>query len=71
MSKKGSASNVETVERRKDWIDRRAGGDRRNPQRLRLVSYDCRSGQPRRQADIGGELNDGDVWWNKSDTRYE
>jgi hypothetical protein len=71
MSKKGSVSNVETVERRKDWIDRRAGDDRRNSQRLRLVGYDCRSGQPRRQSDIGGELNDGDVWWNKSDTRYE
>lgn len=71
MSKKGSSSNVEAVERRKDWCDRRNGNDRRNPQRLRLVSYDCRSGQPRRQADIGGELADGDIWWNKSDTRYE
>ena len=71
MSKKGSVGNVEPAERRKHWHDRRAGEDRRNPQRLRLVSYDCRSGQPRRQADIGGELNDGDVWWNKADTRYE
>ncbi len=71
MSKKGSVSNVEAVERRKDWIDRRAGSDRRNPQRLRQVSEDCRSGQPRRQSDISGDLNDGDVWWNKSDTRYE
>ncbi len=71
MSKKGSVSNVESVERRKDWNDRRASDDRRNPQRLRLVSYDCRTGQPRRQSDISGELNDGDVWWNKNDTRYE
>ena len=71
MSKKSSSSNVEAVERRKDWSDRRNGGDRRNPQRLRLVSYDCRSGQPRRQSDVGGELADGDVWWNKNDTRYE
>ncbi len=71
MSKKGSSSNVEAVERRKDWSDRRNGSDRRNLQRLRLVSYDCRSGQPRRQADIGGELADGEIWWNKSATRYE
>ena len=72
MSRKSSAGNVEPVERRKHWRDRRASSeDRRNPQRLRLVSYDCRSGQPRRQADISGDLSDGDVWWNKSGTRYE
>lgn len=71
MSKKGSVSNIESVERRKDWSDRRAGNDRRNPQRLRRVSDDCRTGQPRRQSDISGDLNDGDVWWNKGDTRYE
>lgn len=71
MSGKDDSSNVEAVERRKDWCDRRAGDDRRNLQRLRLVSYDCRSGQPRRQADVGGELADGDIWWNKSGTRYE
>lgn len=71
MSRKDSISNVEDVERRKHWRDRRASDDRRNPQRLRLVSYDCRSGQPRRQSDIGGELADGEVWWNKDDTKYE
>jgi len=71
MSKKSSNSNVEAVERRKDWSDRRHGDDRRNPQRLRLVSFDCRSGQPRRQSDVGGDLADGDVWWNKDGTRYE
>jgi len=71
MSKRESVANVEEVERRKHWRDRRAGDDRRNPQRLRLVSYDCRSGQPRRQSDISGELSDGDVWWNKGDTKYE
>ncbi|GMR01478.1 MAG: hypothetical protein BMS9Abin19_0868 [Gammaproteobacteria bacterium] len=71
MSRKGSVGNVEAVERRKHWRDRRAAEDRRNPQRLRLVSYDCRSGQPRRQSDITGELSDGDVWWNKSNTKYE
>jgi len=71
MSGKGSVSNVEAVERRKKWRDRRASNDRRNPQRLSLVSYDCRSGQPRRQSDIGGKLNDGDIWWNKDGTKYE
>ena len=71
MSREGNSSNVETVERRKHWRDRRAGDDRRNPQRLRLVSDDCRSGQPRRQSDIGGELSDGEVWWSRDTTRYE
>lgn len=71
MSRKDTISNVEEVERRKHWRDRRTSDDRRNPQRLRLVSYDCRSGQPRRQSDIGGELAEGEVWWNKDDTRYE
>lgn len=71
MAKKDSISNVEVTERRKDWNDRRTGSDRRNPQRLRLVSYDCRTGQPRRQSDISGELNDGDIWWNKDDIKYE
>jgi hypothetical protein len=65
MSKKENVANIEPVERRKHWRDRRAGGDRRNPERLRLVSYDCRSGQPRRQADLCGELSDGEIWWNK------
>ena len=71
MSKKSSVANVETIERRKHWRDRRLSSDRRNPERLRLVSYDCRSGLPRRTADVTGELTDGDVWWNKSATQYE
>lgn len=71
MSGKDSISNVEAVERRKEWNDRRTGNDRRNPQRLSLINYDCRTGQPRRQSDIGGELNEGDIWWNKHDPRYE
>jgi hypothetical protein len=45
--------------------------DRRNPERLRLVSYDCRSGSSRRAADVTGELTDGDIWWNKGDVKYE
>ncbi len=72
MSKKSSIANVEAVERRKHWRDRRqATGDRRNPERVRLVSYDCRSGSPRRAADLAGELADGDIWWNKGATKYE
>jgi hypothetical protein len=71
MSKKGSSSNVETVERRMHWRDRRAGSDRRNDGRLNLNSVECRSVLPRRSADISGELSDGDVWWNKSVTSYE
>ena len=71
MSRKDSVTNVELVERRKHWRDRRASEDRRNLQRLRLVSYDCRSGQPRRQSEVAGELPDGEVWWNKDNTRYE
>jgi hypothetical protein len=38
---------------------------------LRLVSYDCRSGQPRRQSDVSGELNEGDIWWAKGGARSE
>lgn len=71
MSKKHSVANVEAVERRKHWRDRRAGGDRRNPERLYLTSFDCRSGLPRRASDVSGELADGDVWWNKDATKYE
>jgi len=69
MSKKDSVANVEAIERRKHWRDRRTGDDRRNPERLRVVSYDCRSGQPRRAADVGGELADGDIWWHKDDSK--
>jgi len=71
MSKKDGTGDVEPTERRKHWRDRRAGADRRNPQRLRLVSYDCRSGQPRRQSDVAGELNEGVIWWNKADIGVE
>lgn len=71
MSKKDSVANVEAVERRKHWSDRRAGGDRRNPERLRLVSYDCRSGQPRRTADVSGESADGEIWWHKDTSKED
>ena len=71
MSKKSSVANVEKVERRKHWRDRRVNTDRRNPERLRLISYDCCSGSPRRAADVAGELSDGDIWWNTGATKYE
>jgi hypothetical protein len=64
MPYKNNVSNVEAVERRRHWRDRRAGSDRRNPARLTLSNYDCRSAVPRRAADISGELTDGDIWWN-------
>ena len=71
MSKKGNISNVEAVERRKHWRDRREESDRRKVVRLNLNSVECRSEQPRRTSDIGGELADGEVWWNKAVTPYE
>ena len=57
------------VERRKHWRDRRATPDRRNPERVLHDGFDCRSGAPRRQSDIGGELVEGEIWWN-SDESY-
>ena len=71
MSKKDSVANVEAVERRKEWRDRRSGDDRRNTERLRLVSYDCRSGQPRRASDLSGELADGEIYWHKTATEKD
>ena len=52
-------------ERRKHWRDRRVTQDRRCQERLQRTEYDCRSGIPRRQSDIGGELADGEVWWEE------
>jgi hypothetical protein len=52
-----------TKERRKHWRDRRVNADRRSPQRLQRSTYDCRSGIPRRASDLGGELAEGEVWW--------
>jgi len=71
MSKKSSVANVETVERRKHWRDRRAVADRRNPERLRLITYDCRSGFPRRASDVSGQLAEGDIWWNDELPKFE
>jgi hypothetical protein len=68
MSKKSSSGNVQPVERRNQWHDRRLGDDRRNFRRLQLTVYDCRSGQLRRSADMAGELTDGDIWWSKDAT---
>lgn len=58
------------VERRKHWRDRRVTPDRRNADRLQRSDYDCRSGIPRRQSDLAGELADGEVWWEQEDKVY-
>ncbi len=71
MSKKVNVTNVSEVERRKHWHDRRDGGERRNPVRLHVSAEDCRSGVPRRDADVSGKLIDGAVWWNQEKTQYE
>jgi hypothetical protein len=59
-------SHKTNSERRKHWQDRRSFLDRRNPERLSHSSYDCRSGAPRRQSDLAGELAEGDIWWNSN-----
>ncbi len=60
----GSGTDTQ-VERRKHWRDRRVRPDRRNPERLQRSAYDCRSGSPRRESDVGGELAEGAVWWQE------
>ena len=71
MQKKNSVANVERVERRRHWSDRRTGSDRRSFGRLRLTSFDCRSGLSRRASDVAGELADGEIWWHKDADRDE
>ncbi|PCI08774.1 MAG: hypothetical protein COB77_01555 [Gammaproteobacteria bacterium] len=71
MPKKRSIANVEAAERRKRWRDRRLDDDRRNPERLKLVTYDCRSGEPRRAADVAGELSEGEIWWKSTMPQHE
>lgn len=56
-------------DRRKHWRDRRSGSDRRSPARHDHDAYDCRSGLPRRESDLGGDLDDGEVWWEEFDSR--
>ena len=60
---KSDSADIENVERRRSWQDRRADHDRRNPERLRLANNDCRSGIARRIADRRGELAEGEIWW--------
>ncbi len=57
-----SVCNVERVERRTHWRERRSGHDRRNEQRLRLQLNDSRS-DTRRLGDYSGTLTEGLVWW--------
>ena len=58
------------IERRKHWRDRRVTPDRRNPDRMQRTGYDCRSDVPRRQSDLGGELADGEIWWEQDDNYF-
>lgn len=63
MSHSENTPNVEKIERRKDWIERRKKSDRRNQERLNHADEDCRSNIPRRESDITGTLVEGELWW--------
>ena len=65
MLQQNKTNGDKKEERRKHWRDRRVSPDRRNPERLQRTAYDCRSGAPRRQSDIGGVLAEGTVWWKE------
>ena len=68
MEQKNKINGDRKRERRIHWRDRRVEPDRRNPDRLQRSEFDCRSGIPRRQSDIGGELAEGAVWWEEGNT---
>ena len=57
-------SNVEKVERRKHWRDRRKVSERRNQERLSHMESDCRNNVPRRESDVSGTLVEGELWWS-------
>lgn len=69
MSHSENTSNVEKIERRKDWIERRKMPDRRNQERLNHTDEDCRNNIPRRESDITGTLIEGEIWWS-GDRRF-
>lgn len=50
-------------DRRLNWRERRDSDERRNPYRVQHMPEDCRRGVPRREADISGNANEVDVWW--------
>lgn len=60
--------NIQPIERRKHWRDRRNGIDRRCVARSQHALFDCRNGVPRRRADVEGEQCDGEIWWAQSAT---
>jgi len=64
-------SNVEIIERRKHWRDRRVESNRRNLERQLHSGEDCRENSPRRASDVSGELNDGEVWWENRRVKYD
>ena len=59
-----NTSNVEKVERRKHWRDRRKVSERRSQGRLSHMEEDCRNDSPRRESDITGTLVEGELWWS-------
>ncbi len=71
MAHRSSDAGAVITERRKHWRDRRDLKDRRNPERLLHSGIDCRNDAPRRVSDIGGELAEGEVWWEAKRLKYE
>lgn len=69
MSHSKNTPNVEKIERRKEWIERRKMPDRRNQERLNHMGEDCRSNVPRRESDVAGTLVEGELWWS-GDIRF-
>ncbi len=71
MAHRSSDAGATVTERRKHWCDRRNLQDRRNPERLLHSGVDCRNDVPRRVSDIGGELAEGEVWWEAKRLKCE
>ena len=41
-----------------------SGPERRNAERLSHMDGDCRNNIPRRESDLAGELDEGELWWS-------
>ena len=52
------------LERRKRWRDRRTAFERRNFARLERMDGECRNNVPRRESDLAGKLDEGELWWS-------
>lgn len=51
-------------ERRKHWRDRRSALERRSCARLSNMDGECRNNVPRRESDVAGKLDEGELWWS-------